>query len=35
MPQWNKILRLQIFSNKPEERIYAKMILFQGGSFFL
>ena len=33
MPQWNKILRRQIFSNKLEERVYAKMILFQGGSF--
>ena len=33
MPQWNKILRRQIFSNKLEERVYAKMILFQEGSF--
>ena len=33
MPQWNKILRRQIFSNKLEERVYAKMNLFQGGSF--
>lgn len=33
MPQWNKILWRQYFSNKLEERIYAKMILFQGCSF--
>ena len=33
MPQWNKILGRQIFSNKLEERVYAKMILFQWGSF--
>ena len=33
MAQWNKILGRQIFSNKLEERVYAKMILFQGGSF--
>ena len=33
MPRWNKILRRQFFSNKLEERVNAKMILFQGGSF--
>ena len=33
MPQRNKILLRQIFSSKLEERVYAKMILYQGGNF--